>query len=358
MFVGGAAALASSLVDNADCGSNMLYVKGRKARVYRNDVLALSLEAPEALHILADTDAFAPHRSSKTTADRFDVRTLLDEEELERFSCRRAFSNSVPNRQRCKHDDEEEEYNFERYHAMPSGDHTVIEPPWVPLPGDSDEEEGEKDENSRFQQQRFPRRNKRHTQYGHYGPCASASVAERQWSTVAPPEEVERKDSGIEEGDVKGKVDIQSPLDELDKFEPNENESEAGCVFPTSLRHCLVIASTARRAQISPQLEVILRLRQGSSHAFGFLDIQNSLNPFYTFLKSLPSETLDLRMEELKSLQYQNEHERQGLCISCFSVMPYPPKTLPPIALIMPTHQAKYTHRSIRIFFFNGWGLT
>ncbi len=47
MFVGGAAALASSLVDNADGGSNMLYVKGRKARVYRNDVLALSLEAPE-----------------------------------------------------------------------------------------------------------------------------------------------------------------------------------------------------------------------------------------------------------------------------------------------------------------------
>ncbi len=35
--------------------------------------------------MLADTDAFAPHRSSKTTADRFDVRTLLDEEELERY---------------------------------------------------------------------------------------------------------------------------------------------------------------------------------------------------------------------------------------------------------------------------------
>ncbi len=47
MFAGGAVALASSLVDNGDCRSTMLYVKGRKARVYRNDILALGLEAPE-----------------------------------------------------------------------------------------------------------------------------------------------------------------------------------------------------------------------------------------------------------------------------------------------------------------------
>ncbi len=47
MFAVGAVALASSLVDNAIGGSNMLYLKGRKSRVYRNDALALSLEAPE-----------------------------------------------------------------------------------------------------------------------------------------------------------------------------------------------------------------------------------------------------------------------------------------------------------------------
>ncbi len=35
----------------------------------------------------------------------------------------------------------------------------------------------------------------------------------------------------MQEGDVKGKVDIQSPLDELDKFEPNENESEVSLIL-------------------------------------------------------------------------------------------------------------------------------
>ncbi len=51
----------------------------------RLTLLFLTFIIWKALHILSNTDAFAPHRSSKTTTDRFDVRTLLDEEELERY---------------------------------------------------------------------------------------------------------------------------------------------------------------------------------------------------------------------------------------------------------------------------------
>lgn len=59
----------------------------------------------------------------------------------------------------------------------------------------------------------------------------------------------------------------------------------AGVPLPATLAHFRVMVATARRVVDAPQLEVLLRVREGNSEQWAFLQPEHALQPLYEHLK-------------------------------------------------------------------------
>mmetsp|Transcript_24504 Transcript_24504/g.36713 ORF Transcript_24504/g.36713 Transcript_24504/m.36713 type:complete len:195 (-) Transcript_24504:60-644(-) len=91
---------------------------------------------------------------------------------------------------------------------------------------------------------------------------------------------------------------------------------------PKSRREYMIIKMAAEKATITPQFEIMLKVKQQGNQDFGFLDQGNELNPFYCYLKGentaanqpddLSSSSTDSPANFAGLVDYSSSSEEEG----------------------------------------------
>ncbi|CAM9262794.1 unnamed protein product [Chrysoparadoxa australica] len=119
-----------------------------------------------------------------------------------------------------------------------------------------------------------------------------------------------------EEGADEARAGGAEPTKQPQDHDPDDNfvpvfTLPEGVSAPTSLKLHLVIAGTARRTLTSPQLEVLLRVKQAGNESFEFLSPDSMLHAYYQLLKSFGKARLHEEIAEGQRLQQRRQEERE-----------------------------------------------
>ncbi|CAM9438846.1 unnamed protein product, partial [Scytosiphon promiscuus] len=338
-----AAAAGPDSEEESDPELQELYVQSYACEVFRDDSAASSVE--EGVHLRPLTVPQDPE-GEPLMLDRFDARWMLDLADFKKGA-----GSSVP----AKLAAEEREADGLRYAGLPSGDHSVVVEglgQFAPsgsyahrgtLRGFGDEEEEEQPE-----------------VYGYYGrtaspPPGSGSNGQGAWAaTPAPQYSVDSEgqagasagagavsDAGESSGGA-SKATAPGGVDGAEEFVPDFGVPQ-GLVAPSTVRQHMMMVGTARTAVRSPQLEVLLRLKQQSNAAFSFLSDEDPVHPYYVFLKSwgesalaaeyarqqrLQAERAETRLKEEQ--QRREREEREAAAAKAAEEAPPPPSSADP----------------------------
>ncbi|CAM9837811.1 unnamed protein product [Laminaria digitata] len=248
--------------------------------------------------------------------DRFDARWMLDLGD---------FSKGFGSRVNAALVAEEEEADSLRYAGLPSGNHSVEVDglgKFAPTGsyahggvhgglGDEEEEEPPPEV------------------YGYYGRTAAPPTSTRGVYAATPAPEDQDGVSGGANGGVSvssgapGAVDgdkspeagvrghggeaAQAPKVEV--FVPDFGVPQ-GVAVPATTRQHIMMVGTARTAVRSPQLEVLLRLKQASNAAFSFLTHDDPIHSYYLYLKSWGEVALGKEYARQQQLQVERAAAR------------------------------------------------
>jgi Alternative splicing regulator/Surp module len=279
-----------------------LFVQGYACDIYRNDAQASQLDEGSHLRALAGA-----HGSQPLLLDRYDARWALDSEDLSSRPAADEYlehsGDAGDGRQAAQYEpgvDNDLLYEY-RYGEATGGDHSEqrsglgkYAPQGSHVQGHGWLSDG-------------PSLNAAHGA-GHYGPNAarpdSQSAAgfaaigfnysadgDEGWEGQQQQEEEEEyDDSGVE------------PEDKYDVFEaPYALPDDV--VPPRSLKQHVIMLGTARTAQKSPQLEVLLKVKQSGSASFRFLAQHHALHAFYKHLKSWSADVLTQEYAKWQAVQ-------------------------------------------------------
>ncbi|CBJ28972.1 conserved unknown protein [Ectocarpus siliculosus] len=305
---GGAAAGADRDSDeDSDPELQQLYVQSYACQVFRDDPAATAVQ--DGAHLRPLTVPQDPE-GEPLMLDRFDARWMLD---LSDFS--KGTGSALP----VKLEAEERKADGLRYEGLPSGDHSLVveglgqfAPTGSYAHGGSrgglgDEEEEEEPE-----------------VYGYYGrtaspPPTSANAGRGAWATAQPPPPSADADpppapAAVAVGDGTGGGGSEPTKgaggDQFEEFVADFGIPEE-LVAPATFRQHMMMVGTARTAVRSPQLEVLLRLKQQANEAFSFLSDEDPVHPYYLFLKSWGESALAAEYARQQRLQAERAEARQ-----------------------------------------------
>ncbi|CAM9527992.1 unnamed protein product, partial [Ectocarpus sp. 12 AP-2014] len=305
---GGAAAGADRDSDeDSDPELQQLYVQSYACQVFRDDPAATAVQ--DGAHLRPLTVPQDPE-GEPLMLDRFDARWMLD---LSDFS--KGTGSALP----AKLAAEERKADGLRYEGLPGGDHSLVveglgqfAPTGSYAHGGSrgglgDEEEEEEPE-----------------VYGYYGrtaspPPTSANAGRGAWATAQPPPPPADADpppapAAVAAGDGAGGGGSEPTKgaggDQFEEFVADFGIPE-GLVAPATFRQHMMMVGTARTAVRSPQLEVLLRLKQQANEAFSFLSDEDPVHPYYLFLKSWGESALAAEYARQQRLQAERAEARQ-----------------------------------------------
>ncbi|CAM9218740.1 unnamed protein product, partial [Hapterophycus canaliculatus] len=297
--------------EDSDPELQELYVQSYACEVFRDDSAASSVE--QGVHLRPLTVPQDPE-GDPLMLDRFDARWMLDLSD---------FKKGVGSSLHAKLVAEEREADSLRYAGLPSGDHSVVVEglgQFAPsgsyahrgtLRGFGDDEEEEPQPEV----------------YGYYGrtaspPPGSGTNGRGAWAaTPAPQYSVdsdrpavppEGTDAGTSTGESSGgapKAAVAGGVDGAEEFVPDFGVPQ-GLVAPSTVRQHMMMVGTARTAVRSPQLEVLLRLKQQSNAAFSFLSDEDPVHPYYVFLKSWGESALAAEYARQQRLQAERAETR------------------------------------------------
>ncbi|CAM9719330.1 unnamed protein product [Sphacelaria rigidula] len=247
--------------------------------------------------------------------DRFDARWMLDPTDFSKGSSvlHRASSLTA----------EEQEVDSLRYLGLPNVDHSLeveglgrFAPQGSYAHGGQGGLGDEDDENSPQEEV-----------YGYYGrtsgrpdhpPVTRGSYAaighpDKSGLGSGSPDEGPGSVSGLAspvEGDEEAGAADDEAVGEDEAFVADFRVPEGVVVPPTPRQHVMMVG-TARTTVRSPQLEVLLRLKQASNAAFSFLSDGDPLHSYYLFLKSWGEAALGQEYARQQRLQTERADAKQ-----------------------------------------------
>ncbi|CAM9172030.1 unnamed protein product [Discosporangium mesarthrocarpum] len=86
-----------------------------------------------------------------------------------------------------------------------------------------------------------------------------------------------------------------------------------GILVPPLTRQHTMMVGTAKTTKRSPQLEVLLRLKQASNPAFSFLSDEDAFHPYYNYLKTWSEAALTQEYSRQQAMKAQREKEEEEL---------------------------------------------
>ncbi|CAM9169648.1 unnamed protein product [Phaeothamnion confervicola] len=84
-----------------------------------------------------------------------------------------------------------------------------------------------------------------------------------------------------------------------------------GMVAPATAKAHTLIVRTAKTTRRSPQLEVLLRVREANNAALGFLQTDHELHPYYAMLRGWSDQRLQEEADKQAALQQQRAEEKE-----------------------------------------------
>eukprot|EP00752_Nemacystus_decipiens_P013791 g12244.t1 len=297
--------------EDSDPELQEVYVQAYACQIFRDDAAAASVDDGAHLRPLA---ASQEPGAEPLMLDRFDARWMLD---LPDF--KKGMGSSLP----AKLAAEERQADSLRYASLPSGDHSVVvqgldqfAPSGSYAHGGKRGGLGDDEDDPEV--------------YGYYGrtasppppPPSSTTFGSGAWApTSAFQDSVENEQDGDEaasatpggvgEGGEDGGAQPKAPsADGTEAFVPDFGVPE-GVVIPATVRQHMMMVGTARTAVRSPQLEVLLRLKQQSNLAFSFLSDEDPVHSYYVFLKSWGEVALASEYARQQRLQAERAEARR-----------------------------------------------
>lgn len=102
------------------------------------------------------------------------------------------------------------------------------------------------------------------------------------------------------------------PEDAYDAFDVTYEVPEDASPPTRSLKQYVIMLGTAKTAQRSPQLEVLLKLKQADAPSFRFLSHHAALHGLYRHLKGWPQERLAEEYAHWQAVQMRRAREREA----------------------------------------------
>eukprot|EP00903_Cladosiphon_okamuranus_P016054 g14821.t2 len=305
--------------EDSDPELQEVYVQAYACQIFRDDAAAAAVDDGVHLRPLA---ASQEPGAEPLMLDRFDARWMLDLPDFDKN--KKGATSNLP----AKLVAEERQADTLRYASLPSGDHSLVVEgldQFAPSGsyahgskrgglGDDDDEEPQPEV------------------YGYYGrtaspPRSSVATGSGAWaSTPAPQYSVDSRREGDESaasaaasgaaggaggdgggGQARGEG---ASADGAEAFVADFAVPE-GVVAPATIRQHMMMVGTARTAVRSPQLEVLLRLKQQSNLAFSFLSDEDPVHPYYVFLKSWGESALADEYARQQRLQAERKEARR-----------------------------------------------